>query len=127
MRLGLLAYIHESVDFLPWAIQVLQRSQVDRFIVLGDVTETGKRLRETIEMLSAVDAVGVWGNHDIGFCLDPELDLLRGYDPAVTQYIGSLRPRVEVEDCLFTHIEPWLERSLHVVSVPPKNHRPAAS
>lgn len=41
--------------------------------------------------------------------MDPEPDLLRSYDPAVTRYMGSLQPRVEVEDCLFTHVEPWLD------------------
>ena len=42
----------------------------------------GKRIEETVGLLRQVEAVGVWGNHDVGLCFDPDdkaraLDLLR--------------------------------------------------
>src|SRR5262249_12501952 len=52
--------------------------------------------------------VGVWGNHDFGFCIAPEDELRSRYPSAVIDYMTSLRPRLEIDGCLFTHVEPWL-------------------
>src|SRR5262245_55267347 len=51
MKLGLLADIHEHTEHLRKAIAVLQRHGADRFVVLGDVCETGQRIAETIDLL----------------------------------------------------------------------------
>jgi predicted phosphodiesterase len=71
MKLGILADVHEHVENLREALEVLRQQGADRFVVLGDVFETGKRLEETIGLLREVNAVGVWGNHDVGLCLAP--------------------------------------------------------
>jgi hypothetical protein len=109
MRLGLLADIHEHVEELRHAIDVLRDHGADRFVVLGDVFETGRRIDETVALLREVAAVGVWGNHDFGLCCDPAEAVRLRYSPAVLDFLGSLRPRLEIDGCLFTHVEPWLD------------------
>jgi hypothetical protein len=109
MKLGILADIHEHTRQLRKAIAVLQQHGADRFVVLGDVFETGKRIEETVSLLQQAQAVGVWGNHDIGLCFDPSEDVCRRYSAAVLGFMGSLQPRLEIDGCLFTHVEPWLD------------------
>jgi len=109
MKLGILADIHERDDELRKSIEVLRLHGADCFIVLGDVCERGKRMEETVALLRDVAAIGVWGNHDLGFCLDPSEDIRRQYGEQVLEFMGSLRPRLEIEGCLFTHVEPWLD------------------
>jgi hypothetical protein len=109
MKLGLLADIHEQTKELGKAIAVLQQHGADRFVVLGDVFETGNRMEETVDLLGQVAAVGVWGNHDIGLCFDPDEKACRRYSAAVLRFMGGLQPRLEIDGCLFTHVEPWLD------------------
>jgi predicted phosphodiesterase len=68
MKLGILADIHEHTRELQEAIGVLQQHGAKCFVVLGDVFETGKRIEQTVRLLQEVQAVGVWGNHDVGLC-----------------------------------------------------------
>jgi len=65
--------------------------------------------KETVHLLKQVDAVGVWGNHDIALCFDPDESVRKRYGPAVIDFMGSLQPRLEIDGCLFTHVEPWLD------------------
>jgi len=109
MRLGLLADIHEEVELLEKAIQALRASGITKFIVLGDIFETGKRIDETVEVLSKLDSVGVWGNHDFGLCYEVGDSVRSRYSPKVLQYFGSLEPWIEVAGCRFQHIEPFLD------------------
>jgi hypothetical protein len=109
MRLGLLADIHEHTDHLRRAIAVLREHGADGFLVLGDVFEMGKRLEETVELLQPIGAVGVWGNHDFGFCRGPRDELRQRYSASTLSFMSSLEPRLEIEDCLFSHVEPWLD------------------
>lgn len=108
--MGILADIHEHLTHLRWAIEVLSEQGADRLVVLGDVFELGHRLGETVALLTGVGAIGVWGNHDFGLCRDnPRPEDRRRYGESVLAFMGSLQPRLEVEDCLFTHVEPWLD------------------
>jgi hypothetical protein len=109
MRLGILADIHEQTRQLRSAIAVLQEHGADRFVVLGDVFEMGKRIEETVDLLRQVEAVGVWGNHDVGLCFDPDDRVCERYGAAVLGFMGGLQPRLEIDGCLFTHVEPWLD------------------
>jgi hypothetical protein len=109
MKLGILADIHEQVDSLRRSLQVLEQQGVDQVVVLGDVYELGLRLEETVRLLEGAGAVGVWGNHDFGLCSDPTEEMRLRYGEHVVGAMGRLRPRLEIEDCLFTHIEPWLD------------------
>ncbi len=109
MKLGILADIHEQTRELRKAIAVLQEHSADRFVVLGDVFETGKRIEQTVDILQEINAVGVWGNHDIGLCFDPDEKVCERYSASVLAFMGGLQPRLEIADCLFTHVEPWLD------------------
>jgi hypothetical protein len=109
MKLGILADIHEHVKELRRAIDLLSQHGADRFVVLGDVFETGKRMEETVDLLRQVRAVGVWGNHDIGLCFDPDDRACRRYSADVLGFMGTLQPRLEIGGCLFSHVEPWLD------------------
>jgi hypothetical protein len=109
MKLGILADIHEQTDHLRNAIALLQRQGTDRFVVLGDVFEMGKCIEETVNLLREVRAVGVWGNHDFGLCFLPTELVRRRYSPAVLDFMATLQPRLEIDGCLFTHVEPWLD------------------
>jgi predicted phosphodiesterase len=109
MKLGLLADIHEHTRELHKAIAVLQQHGAERFVVLGDVFETGKRIEPTVRLLQQVEAVGVWGNHDIGLCFDPSEAVCQRYSAAVLHFMGRLQPHLEIDGCLLTHLEPWLD------------------
>jgi hypothetical protein len=104
-----LADIHEQTKQLRRAIEVLQQHGAERFVVLGDVFEMGKRMKETVSLLQQVEAVGVWGNHDVGLCFDPDEEVCQRYSAAVLGFMGSLQPYLEIDGCLFTHVEPWLD------------------
>ncbi len=112
MKLGLLADIHEHTRQLEKAIAVLQQHGAQRFVVLGDVFETGKRIEQTVALLQQIGAVGVWGNHDVGLCFDPDDKVCERYSAAVLEFMGRLQPHLEIDDCLFTHVEPWLDPHL---------------
>jgi predicted phosphodiesterase len=109
MKLGLLADIHEHTRRLRKAIDVLQQHGADRFVVLGDVFETGKRIEQTVRLLQQVEAVGVWGNHDVDLCFDPCEEVWERYSTVVLDFMGRLQPHLEIDGCLFTHVEPWLD------------------
>jgi hypothetical protein len=109
MKLGLLADIHEHTNELSQAIAALQQQGAEQFIVLGDVFELGRRLEETVSLLQQIRAVGVWGNHDVGLCFDPSEAVCQRYSADVLAFMGSLQPHLEIDDCLFTHVEPWLD------------------
>lgn len=109
MKLGLLADIHEQSRRLQKAIAQLQQHGAERFVVLGDVFDTGKRIEQTVELLLEVAAVGVWGNHDVELCFDPSDHVCRRYGAAVLDFMGRLQPHLEIDGCLFTHVEPWLD------------------
>jgi len=109
MKLGILADIHEHTKELRKALAVLQQHGAERFVVLGDVFEMGKRMEETVGLLRQVEAVGVWGNHDVGLCFDPGEDVCQRYSAAVLDFMGRLQPHLEIDGCLFSHVEPWLD------------------
>jgi hypothetical protein len=109
MKLGILADIHERTDHLRRAISILERHRADRFVLLGDVFETGERIEETVCLLQQVKAVGVWGNHDFGLCSDPSECVRQRFSSTVLTFMACLLPRLVIDDYLWTHVEPWLD------------------
>jgi hypothetical protein len=103
MRLGILADIHEDVPKLTLALQHFRREGVQQVVLLGDVFDTGNRLRETVAMLAEARVVGVWGNHDLGLCHEVETPIRERYAGPVLDFMGTLRPRLELAGCLFSH------------------------
>jgi hypothetical protein len=111
VRIGILSDIHEAVELLEVAIGRLSDAGVDRFLVLGDVFETGPRLDETVRLLDSAGAIGVYGNHDFGLCVDPSPYVRERFSGASLAYMATLLPRIELEGCFFAHREPWLDCS----------------
>ena len=110
MRMGILADIHEHEDELRRALTVLKEHGANRFVVLGDIFEWGRRLEATVNLLVEAGAVGVWGNHDFGLCGgNLRIEDRQRYGEPVLAFLDRLQPRLEVEGCLFTHVEPWLD------------------
>ena len=109
MKLGLLADVHEAVEPLSEALRTFRQEGVDQVLVLGDVFETGARIRETCRLLADAGAIGVYGNHDFGLCVDPTADVRARYAGVVQEFMATLGPRLEFAGCLLTHVEPWLD------------------
>ena len=109
MLLGLLADIHEAVEPLREALGVFAAHGVEEVVVLGDICRMHRRLAETVALLHEARAVGVWGNHDFGLCRDIGDDIRQRFAPAILEYAQTLQPTLVREDCLFTHVEPWLD------------------
>ena len=73
MRLGIVADIHEDAEKLALALRRFRGEGVDRVVCLGDVAfALGSGLHETVALLADAGAVGVWGNHDLGLCHEPD-------------------------------------------------------
>jgi predicted phosphodiesterase len=107
MKIGILADIHERTEPLRAAIKTLRDHRVEQVVMLGDVFETGQRIRETIELLRDVNAIGVWGNHELGLS-NPDPKIVARYDADIIEFFGSLKPHLELEDILFSHgIPTW--------------------
>src|SRR5205807_5667644 len=103
MKIGILADIHEDIEALTRALDRLRRETVDRVVMLGDLFDTGDRVEPTVELLADAGAVGVWGNHDLGLCHEPSERTRGRYSPRVFAFTETLRPRLELEGCLFSH------------------------
>ena len=108
MKLGLITDIHEHVGHLRTALDQFRRHGVEQIVVIGDVFEMGERIEESCQLLAEAKAIGVWGNHDFGLCVDLDDDIRAKYPPVVIDYMTSLRPRLEIGGCHFMHVEPWL-------------------
>lgn len=109
MRLGILADIHEEVDLLQRAVDALRSYNVDQFVILGDIFDMGWHINETVAILSQLNSVGVWGNHDYGLCCNVPEEVKQRYSPEVVRYFASLKPWLEIDGCRFQHIEPFLD------------------
>ena len=112
MKLGLISDIHEHVENLRACLMQLQSEGVDRIVMVGDVYELGHRIRPTCELLATANAVGVWGNHDFGLCVNPTAEMCESFGEGVIGYMTSLHSRIVIDDCYFAHIEPWLNPDL---------------
>ena len=108
MKLGLLTDIHESNDYLERALHQFEVERVDQIIIVGDLYRTGTEIARTVELLAGAGATGIWGNHDYGLCVDPSESVRQKHAGPVLDFMSTLEPRLEVEGCLFTHVEPWL-------------------
>jgi predicted phosphodiesterase len=127
VRLGLLTDIHEQVDPLRSALARFRQERVEQVVVIGDIFEMGERIEETCRLLAEAGAVGVWGNHDYGLACEPSELVRTKYGEAVIGLMTSLRPRLDIAGCHFTHVEPWLNpekiADLWYYEGPPDEHR----
>ena len=109
LKIGILADIHEAHQQLRRAIDCLRSEKVQEFVVLGDIFETGRGLENTVELLAQIGVVGVFGNHDLGLSVAPDEQTYRRYGTQIVDFFAGLRPRYEIDDCLFTHSQAWMD------------------
>ena len=83
MRLGMLADIHGDIGNLSRAIDRLRQHDVDQVVLLGDVIYDTRNADQTVDLLHACGAVGVWGNHELGLCVEPEDEVRELYSDSV--------------------------------------------
>jgi predicted phosphodiesterase len=107
MRLGILADIHEDARHLQRALEQFRQEGVDQIVLLGDVVDMGRRLEQVVALLAEANVVGVWGNHELGLCHEPDERTRALFAGPVLDFMQALRPHLEVEDCLFTHGLPF--------------------
>jgi hypothetical protein len=110
LKLGLISDIHEHVTDLRLALAECDRHRVEQIICLGDVFQLGEAIHDTVALLAQRGIPGVWGNHDFGLCGHPSaLASSRRvhYVGPVLDYLATFKPSLELEDCLFSHVEPW--------------------
>lgn len=112
MKLGIVADIHEEATLLRQCLQKLRDLDVHRIVMLGDVCDAGQRLDETCQLLTDSGVTGVWGNHDLGLCVRPEGEVCQHFAPETLAFMQSLTARMVIDDCYFSHIEPWLNPEL---------------
>jgi predicted phosphodiesterase len=108
MLIGLVADIHDHVEPLARAVGLFRRRGVDLVVTLGDscdaFTRHGRAV-EVVELLRGAGAVGVWGNHDFGPCHQVKERTRRRYPAAALAYLATLRPRLVLGECHFSHVE----------------------
>jgi predicted phosphodiesterase len=112
MRIGILADIHNAVSPLRRALSHFDRCGVDLVVTLGDAFESyepGSSSVQIASLLTQVGAKGVWGNHDAGLSIQVSNKIRREADPELLEFTASLEPHLVVDQCRFSHNEPWLD------------------
>ncbi len=107
MRIGIVADIHEAIEALHGALAEFRSRQVDLVVSLGDACDTFSpvgRASEVVALLRGAGAVGVWGNHDVGLCVEVPERLRRVAGPEVLNYMAGMQPQLVVANCRFSHV-----------------------
>lgn len=115
MRIGIVTDIHDETALLAEALAALRTENVDRILSLGDTTDLhGKRQDAggVAGLLERYGVAGVWGNHDHGLCRDVSADAKAKFPAETLAYMATMHPRLEIEGCHFSHVEPWLNPEL---------------
>jgi hypothetical protein len=111
MLVGILADIHDAVEPLKASLVRFRELGVEQVVLLGDAFETlrpGEPGPEVARLLREAGAVGVWGNHDVGLSHDIPEKVRKIADPALLDFTLTLRPQLTIDNCRFSHVEPWL-------------------
>jgi len=112
MRIGIVTDIHDEVEKLSLALAALRSDAVDAIVSLGDVTDlfgAWDRADEVASLLAGAGVAGVWGNHDYALCRNVSDKTRARVKAATLNYMATVRPRLELGGCHFSHVEPWLD------------------
>ena len=115
MLIGLLADIHDAVEPLKDSLARFRELGVQQVVSLGDAFETyrpGEPGPEVARLLSEAGAIGVWGNHDVGLSHDIPDKVRKIADPALLEFTVTLQSQLIIDNCRFSHVEPWLNPSV---------------
>jgi predicted phosphodiesterase len=108
VRYAVLADIHGNRSALETVLERLSRTQIDRYLVAGDLVGYGPSPNECVDVVRGLDALCVTGNHDliaIGRLADTRCTPLARETLAwtrsvlcddVREYLGALPRRAEV-------------------------------
>jgi len=110
--IGIVADVHDSLDALKAILTRFREVGVQQIVSLGDAFETykpGDPGPEVGRMLQNTGAIGVWGNHDVGLSYRIPDEVRKKADPELLEYTKTFRPQIVVENCRFSHVEPWLD------------------
>ena len=64
MRYGIFSDIHSNLEAFEAVIKAYQKEKIDKYLCLGDIVGYGANPNECVELLRALPAVTVAGNHD---------------------------------------------------------------
>ncbi len=64
MRYGIFSDIHSNLEAFEAVIKAYQKEKIDKYLCLGDVVGYGANPNECVDLLRALPAVVVAGNHD---------------------------------------------------------------
>ena len=109
MRLGILADIHSHYMELALALQILRVQGVDGILTLGDSIEAfgcPHKAGYTADLLLEYGVQGVWGNHDMPLCVDPNQELQEKFPASVFEFTAKLLPSIDSKDNWIAHREP---------------------
>ena len=111
MRIGIVTDVHDESAILAEALAAMRAENVDVIISLGDTSDLhgkGEDATGVAALLKQYGAVGVWGNHDYGLCRNVSETARKNFSVETLEYMATMRPRIELDDCHFSHVEPWL-------------------
>lgn len=106
MRLGLVTDVHNHAAELAQALALFRTCDVDQVLTIGDTCDAfapPEGSDEVAKLLSACDAVGVWGNHDFGLCRDIPDSLRERFGAATFEFMQQMKPQLEIAGCYFSH------------------------
>lgn len=112
MRIGIVTDIHDETALLTQALAALRADAVDAIVSMGDTSDLHGKWQDVggvAGLLEQYGAVGVWGNHDHGLCRDVSEEARKKFPTAALAYMATMRPRLELGGCHFSHIEPFLD------------------
>lgn len=112
MLIGLVTDIHDHVEPLGRALELFCRRGVDLVLTLGDSCDAftrHSRAAEVVALLRGANAVGVWGNHDVGLCHAVDDRARQRYPAPVLDFMATMKPRLVLEGCHFSHVGPSVD------------------
>ena len=112
MLIGLVTDIHDHVEPLARALELFRRRKVDLVVTLGDSCDAftrQSRADDVVALLRGANAVGVWGNRDMGLCHAVADRTRQRYSAAALDFLATMRPQLTVADCHFSHVEPSVD------------------
>ena len=101
MRLGILADIHSHYMELEIALQILRVQGVDGILTLGESIEAlgcPQKAGYTADLPLEYGVQGVWSNHDMPLCVDPNHELQERFPASVFECIKKLMPNINSRD-----------------------------
>ena len=115
MIIGIVADIHDAVAPLKRALSDFETYGVERVVSLGDAFDShriGEPSTEVARLLNEAEAVGVWGNHDVGLSHGVTDQIREEADPGLLKFASRLQAELVLDEYHFSHLEPWKDARL---------------